>query len=177
LAASGGPVWLLDRRRIELADAAVPGFPQPYHEGEPLAFEEAQKLVEGCIAASRRMAEQAFRAVLSDGWLRGHKVVGCGVLVRSGRALPGLAAVLGSHALIHTAEGEMFRDAVRYGAERNGLRVATIREREAYQDAAQVLGIPTDTLRERLEVMGRDAGPPWREDQKLATLAAWATLA
>ena len=39
------------------------------------------------------------------------------------------------------------------------------------------LGLSADELTRRLAEFGRTLGPPWRQDEKLATLAAWLALA
>jgi hypothetical protein len=97
-------------------------------------------------------------------------------LARSGRPLPALAGILASHPLLHTAEGEMFRDALRRGAERCGLRVCAVRQRDAYDHAAEMLGMKAAGVRDRIAALGREVGPPWSEDQKLAAVAAWVFL-
>ena len=102
---------------------------------------------------------------------------GAGILLASGRPLPGLAATLASHALIHTAEGELFREALAQASESAGLTVLGVREREAYERGAAALRLASDKLRLRLSEMGRAVGAPWTQDEKLAALAAWLVLA
>jgi hypothetical protein len=176
VAGSGGSVSVLDRRRIELADPRVPGFPQPFHAAEPLPLKQAEELVRRCIETSRRMAEDALRAAVDDLRKRKYVVAACGIVVGSGRPLPALASILASHALIHTAEGEMFREALLHAANRCSVAARTIRERGAYDLAAEALCIPVADIQERIAHLGRQLGPPWREDQKLATLAGWVAL-
>jgi hypothetical protein len=173
---SAGSIDVLDRRRIELADSAVPGFPQPYHAAETLDIAEADKLVRGCIEGSRRMAGLALTKAIKDLLQRRFKVTACGLVAGSGRPLPSLDRILASHALIHTTEGEMFREAVRFGAKRRGLGFKTIQDRDAYVQAAGALHISTADIQGRIVELGQKLGPPWREDQKLATLAAWVAL-
>jgi len=173
---SSDTVTVVDRRRIELADPAVHGFPQPYHaaaEGPPA---NARQTVDACIAASGRLAEAGIRSAIEDLKGRRLKVVACGVGAGSGRALPPLEGILASHALIHTAEGEMFREALLDAATRCRLAVRRLKERDAYADLAALVGIPPSETRSRIEALGGRLGPPWREDQKLATAAAWAAL-
>jgi hypothetical protein len=43
----------------------------------------------------------------------GFKIVRSALLLTSGRALPELKKILASHALIHSADGELFRDSLR----------------------------------------------------------------
>jgi hypothetical protein len=166
------------RRRIDLADAAIEGSKQPYHEAEGKKPEEAERIVTRCTESSRRLAREAVGAVVDELRGRDHDVAGCGLLLASGRPLPeDVHAILASHALIHAAEGEMFRDVLVRASEHFSLRVSRVREREVLARAAEVTGLATPELQRRLVEEGRRLGPPWRQDEKLATLAAWVALA
>src|SRR6185436_3286705 len=83
----GNPV-VLERRRIETADAAIRGSKQPYHAAEQLAFESAEWLIQMCRDSSARLATDAVSALVAQ--LNGHTLVGAGVLFASGRPLPDL---------------------------------------------------------------------------------------
>jgi len=169
---------IVDRRRIELADAAIEGSKQPYHEAEGKKPKEAERLVARCIESSRRLAREALGTVVGDLRGRDHVVGGCALLLASGRALPeDVQAILASHALIHAAEGEMYRDVLRRAGEHLSLRVTGVRERDVLARAAEATGRPAPELQRRVAEMGRSLGPPWRQDEKLATLAAWVALA
>jgi hypothetical protein len=52
------------------------------------------------------------------------------ILAASGRPLPPLESVLASHALIHTADGEHFREALAAASDGHRLPVTRIREKE-----------------------------------------------
>jgi len=56
-------------------------------------------------------------------------VVGCGVVLGSGKALPELERVLASHALIHTAEARCFASSG-MAAKECGLPVTGVREKD-----------------------------------------------
>jgi hypothetical protein len=103
-------------------------------------------------------------------------VASCGIVSGSGRKLPPLKDILSSHALIHAAEGEFYRDAVATACERGKLPVLRIRERDAFRQASDQIGLPECQLKERVAALGKDLGPPWTADQKLATLAGWIAL-
>jgi len=166
------------RRRIELTDAAIEGSKQPYHEAEGKKPKEAERIVGRCTDSSRRLAREALWAVLVELRQRQHDVVGCGLLLASGRPLPGnLHAILASHAFIHAAEGEMFRDVLVRASEHFSLPVTGVRERDLLARAADATGRPASELQRRVAEMGRALGPPWRQDEKLAALAAWTVLA
>jgi hypothetical protein len=170
-------VEVVDRRRIDLADPAVPGPKQPYHEAEGQALPKARRIVKSCAEQARRRALKSLRAVVAELRSQGEEVVGCGLLLASGRPLPALESILASHALIHTADGELFREAIVYASRECDLPVAKVRERELSERAVRDLRIPADQLQRLLAEMGRKLGPPWRQDEKLAATAAWIALA
>ncbi len=166
---------VIDRRRIELV---APGIPkQPYHAAEKLDLKEAEKLVRRCTATARSLARRAFRAVTNDLRENNVELIGCGLLLGSGRPTTTLSATLASHALIHTAEGELFREALAHASEHCDLAVTGVRERELYQRGAAELRIPAEELRRRVAELGRPLGPPWRQDEKNAAMVGWLTLA
>jgi hypothetical protein len=176
---AAGPRWpvVIDRRRIELADAAIPGSMQPYHAAEPMKLKDAEAHIQRSIDQARLLAQRALHAAIDEVRKSGHEVAGCGILLASGRPAPTLASILASHALIHTAEGELFRDALKYASERCKLPVTEVKERDLFERAAAALRIPCGELQRRVAEMGRAIGPPWRQDQKLAALVGWLALA
>ena len=167
---------VVDRRRIEIADPRISGSKQPFHAAEGLPFKEAQRLIQRCIDSTDSLADRALRALVGDVEEKGYRVVGCGLLLASGRPLPDLAAILASHALIHSAEGEMFRETLVRASERRGLAVTKVRERELFETAAATLRTAADTLQRCLAELGRSLGPPWTQDQKLAALVGLLAL-
>jgi hypothetical protein len=178
--ALGGSVdapMVLLRTRIELADPAMPGSIQPYHAAAALEKVAAGRLIRRCRASTNAMARRAVRTVMAELQKKGHIPVACGNLLASGRSPASLAAALASHLMLHTAEGELFRDSLDGASRHLGLKVTSIREREALEFGSAVFGIASEQLRRKLNEMGRLVGPPWRQDEKLATLAAWIALA
>ncbi|HLN57476.1 MAG TPA: hypothetical protein VK416_02890 [Thermoanaerobaculia bacterium] len=168
---------ILLRRSIELADPKVPGSKQPYHAAEGEKLPKAEKIIGRCASDARRLAGRAFDEVLA-GLEKGKRpVIACGLLLASGRPLPGLEAILASHALIHTADGELFRDALAAAAQERRLPVTRVREKEISSRAAASLSIPEEEIAQCLKAAGRLVGSPWTQDQKLAALAAWVALA
>ena len=165
----------LRRVRVEMADE--PAAKQPYHAAEGLPLAKAEALLARFCAEARCKAERAVAGVIDEAGRRGDAVVGCAVLTGSGRAGVALEATLASHALIHTADGDHFRDAIRNACERHGLVVTGIRERELMARTSRALRASEPELLRRLKDVGRALGPPWRQDEKYAALAAWAVLA
>jgi hypothetical protein len=177
VAGDGTSVEVVDRRRIEMTDPRRPLSRQPYHEAEDLPLEKAATLLDGYSKKARELAGRALKDAVADLRGRGYRAVGSGLLLASGRPLPKLEAILASHALIHTADGEHFRDALARASEGNGLPVTLIAERDLVARAERALAQPAARLRSTMADLGRGLGPPWTQDQKLAALAAWVVLA
>ena len=176
IAVAGSPASpsILLRQRVALADPGTSGSKQPYHAAEGRKLAIAEKIIGRC---ARRLARQAVRRVIRELEAEGHRVVGCGLLLASGRPLPRLESILASHALIHAADGELFRDALAHAMERSGLSVTRVREKELFDRAARDFRTAAEVLRRRVDETGRPIGPPWTQDQKLASLAGWLALA
>jgi hypothetical protein len=167
---------VIDRRIIQLCNPKTRGSKQPYHAAEPLPFKQAEKFLTHCVEETRNLAHEGLRVAILDLQNSGHRITGCGILLGSGRTLPTLDRILASHALLHAAEGEMFREALVHAAQKCKLTVKGIKERELHSQAVNMLGRSIEQLRDYLINLGRSLGPPWREDQKFATLAAWLSL-
>src|SRR5689334_10911610 len=90
----------------------------------------AEAFLERCRQASAAAAESAVRAMLDQLAARGFRMRQAVVLLASGRPAGDLARTLASHAAIHTAEGEFYREIIREACRRCGLMVAGVREKE-----------------------------------------------
>jgi len=165
------------RRRIEMVDRGVPGAAQPYHAAAGLNLRDAERMVTNCAARAALLAQRALAAMVQELLSAGYAVTGCGLLLASGRPLPALESILASHPLIHTAEGELFREALRAACRECGVPVAAVKERELFTRGTAELGIPADALQRRLSEMGRAMGTPWRQDEKYAAMVGWLALA
>jgi hypothetical protein len=168
---------VLDRRRIEVADSEIDGSMQPYHAAERLELGRARNYLDRCEQGARRLAREGLKEALDHLRADGREAVGCGMLLSSGRALPALPEILKSHALIHTADGEHFRDALSDAASHFGLSVGGVREKEIWERASTDTGIPISELQRLVNAIGKSIGPPWTQDQKLAALSGWILLA
>jgi hypothetical protein len=157
---------VLDRRRIVIADPEMRGSKQPYHAAAELPFPKAEALVKGAIESSRGLAVEAISATIKVLQAQGHKVAACGVILGSPKPLPELEKILAAHPLLHTAEGKMFRDVLVWAAKECRIPVTGVREKDL--DAASL---------ESIGALGKLIGPPWTQDQKLATMAALMALA
>jgi len=126
---------------------------------------------------ARHLSVSAIRKLQSDLREQGFNLTCCGLLLASGRPLPALPQILASHSLIHTADGEHFREALLHASARCGLKSSTIKERDLLSSASKALRLKPDVLTHRIADLGRPLGPPWSQDEKLASLAAWLALA
>ena len=167
---------VLARSRVEMADPRAPESKQPYHAVETLSVEEAARRLDDYMVVAEGMAYMAIRALAEDLSGRGYRVTSVGVLESSGRKGSSLASILASHALIHAADGDHYRKALAAAAERNGLAVSRVRARDLEAKAEARLCRPVPRLRETVKEFGRQVGPPWRADQKMAALLAWLLL-
>lgn len=168
---------MLLRARIEMADETLPGSKQPYHEVEEMKLPAAARALERLRASASSLAHAGLAAAITDLRRRGRTPRTAGILDSAGRKGASLEAILASHALIHTADGDHFRDALAAAAERCGMAVARVRERDLLECAQGVLGRPGADVQRAVQALGKPLGPPWTADQKNAALLAWILLA
>jgi hypothetical protein len=177
LAGQRGAVEIVDRRKIIIIDPKAAGVKQPYHHVQEMELRAAERHLAKCAAESKRLALHALDQISTELQDRGFSLVAATILLSSARTLPDLDHILSSHALIHTAEGEFFRQAFQYAFERLEIPVTGIRERELDDYAQKAFGRAAAAVHNRIDGMGRALGPPWTKDEKTAALAAAIVLA
>jgi hypothetical protein len=162
-----GPV-VVSRHQLDL-----PGATQPYHDAVGLPLAEAEALVTEATAAAYERATKAIAELAA-----GHDVVGAGIVAGAStiREDVPLARALTAHAMLHAAEGELYRDALADAADALGLPVTLVPPRDTPMLGRRVLGCDDEDLRARLTQLGRPFGPPWTRDHKDAVVAALAVL-
>jgi hypothetical protein len=132
------------------------------------------------LARSAKIACRLALCTLQEtaGALRGHGflITGCGIVLASGRPLPPLEKILASHPMIHTAEGEFFRNAIREACRETRIAVMGVRERELFDLAAEKFNFPATRIKRQMDNLRRSAGTPWTADQKYASVAAFLAL-
>ncbi len=172
---NGGPVVVL-RRRVQLVDTFTYEFRQPYHTAKKMGVADGRKFILRMRAEARRLAYRAIREVQAELKEQGFTLRLAGLCLASGRPLPEIEKILASHALIHTADGELFREALAHASERCGLAVLKIRQKEVLERSGDVLRLkPEKVLRIATEA-GRGMGAPWSQVEKFATVVAWVAL-
>jgi len=167
---------ILARRRPHLVATFSYTFRQPYHTAEKMELAEASTFLQRQRSESRNLALDALRSAQAEAAEQGYTLTRAALLLASGRALPELPKILASHALIHTADGEFFRDALLHASSRAELAVTTIKERELLVTASTNLGRTPAVLNQFVTSLGKPLGSPWSQDEKFATLAAWLAL-
>jgi hypothetical protein len=171
----GKPI-VLARQRPHLVKTFSYRFRQPYHTAEKMELEQARQFLAKQQAEARCYALAVIRTTERDLAQQGYEATRAALLLASGRQLPELAKILAAHSLIHTADGEFFREALLHGCAQCKLPVTCIKERE-------LLGIASDAFRRKSAALakvagdlGKPLGSPWTQDEKFATLAAWTAL-
>ena len=167
---------LLDRSRVTLIDDRDPEAKQPYHTVEFLCVEEATGRLDGYLAIATRMAQESVQAQSEKLKKQGISLKSVGILESSSRKNIALASILASHALIHAAEGDHFRNALSAAAEQLRLEVRRLQTRALEEHAVKCLRLPLKRLLDTVNGLGREVGPPWGADQKKAALLAWTLL-
>lgn len=167
---------VVDRRKIQLVKTFSYTFRQPYHTAEKMDRSDAAKFIRDVQTEAKGLAVSSLRSLQRDLVAGEIEIVRGALLLASGRVLPELDKILASHALIHTADGELFRESLRAACSRCEIPVEGIREKELFATASKVLGIQVPALTRRVAALGKSLGPPWSQDEKFAALAGWLTL-
>lgn len=172
----GAPV-VLARERVHLVKNFTYESRQPYHTAAKLAPDEARAFVAHIRKEARDLALRAIRKLRDNLAEHSYSLRTTAVLMASGRPLPPLPKILAAHSLIHTADGELFREALIHASRRASLKTIQPRERELNDAASRTLRKTPSVLSRQIAELGRNLGPPWSQDEKLAALAAWYALA
>jgi hypothetical protein len=164
---------VIERRRITFA---IGPERMVFHRAEQTDLETARGLIEDVRAATEANAAREIGALVDD-LKRDGVAVSTAVVPEAINKLPeALEDILKVHARMHAAEGNFYRAVVATACARLGLEVHRAVERELPALAGDRLGVNIGAMEARLKLMGAELGPPWSEDYKLATLAAWLHL-
>lgn len=172
---SGRAPVVLARSRFELCDEKLPR--AVYHAARNLDLPGAERLVRKVELAARRAAEWQLQRTAEELEAGGYQVMGAGIAAGPRRLGAGLAEILASHPLVHSAEGQLYREALTGAAELLRLPLTRFLQQDLYEQAAGQIGLSDESLRAQLTGLGRALGPPWQKDQKEAAAAAWLALA
>lgn len=155
---------ILDRRRVELVDEALPAIPH-HHEGQLLPIEQAVALVERVRASAERHAVLALGAV-AKAVPRIH-----GIALRNCPPLPPtIAERIKDTRARNVADWVMYRKTLAAAAEARGWPVYWYDSKTVFGLAGRALGV--ENFEDHFVQARRALGPPWNQDHRLALAAA-----
>jgi len=163
---------ILVRQRPHLVATFSYTFRQPYHSAEKMDLDEAKTFLHEQRSEARQFALVAIRSAQTEAAQQGFQIKRAALLLASGRPLPELSKILASHSIIHTADGEFFREALLHACGQCDLALTTVKERELLATASRALGKKTAALTTLVAKLGKPLGSPWTQDEKFASLAA-----
>jgi len=164
---------VLARRRIDFASGDERGV---YHYVEGMDRDAAQAWIDRVWAAVEANCRRGLGAMLEELGAAGVTLGVAVVPIARTRPPEKLEDILKSHSWMHAAEGEFYRGAVAAACTALGLEVRRGVERDFAAEVCRRHAFPPTLLDARMKSLGAALGPPWSEDQKLATLAAWCEL-
>lgn len=155
---------ILDRRRVELVDDALPAIPH-HHEAQKLPLDEATALIERVRASAEQHAAAAFDSVAKVV----HPVLG--IALRERQPLPPtIAERLTDYKARNVADWVMYRNALAGAAEAHGWPVFWYDPKSVFVAASSALGLAN--INDFFSDLRKVVGPPWNNDHKLAMSAA-----
>ena len=169
---SGKDLQVVDRRRLELVDGDSSWAKQPYHAAEDLDPKSAEELVKRGTEGAYQTAQREMLATVKSLRKQAHEIVACVVLVPSPMPPWSIAEILAVHFRMHKAEGVLFPEALASAADKCGLNLIRVPEKQLGEHAEKVLATSLQELTNQILKLGRTVGPPWGKDQKNAALAA-----
>jgi hypothetical protein len=167
---------VLLRQRPHLVKNFTFEFRQPYHSAERISPAEGRSFVSFVRVEAKSLAYRAIRSAQTSLRQQDYELRHCALLLASGRPLPSLPQILASHALIHSADGELFREALLHASKRCGIETFTTKEADLLERASHALRLQPEELVRRLVNLGAELGSPWTQDERFAALAAWLSL-
>jgi hypothetical protein len=162
-------IRIVESRRVDLCDPALPESKQPYHDGFATMRKGGPRLTK-LLEAVHRAGRASVISFLDDVSVRFGDLRGVGVVVGS---LIDPATIGNEHIRIHAMEGRLFREVVTAAAEKRGFACAVLRERDLPAAATRALKRSEASLSRAVAECDRDRNGPWRTEQKSAALAAW----
>ena len=163
------------RRRVPLVDDSLPR--QVYHAAADLPAGDAEELVRKVERSAIEMAAREVAAVRDDAVALGHAPAIVAVCAEPRDVPTDVQRIVANHTLIHSAEGDLYREAVEAATESLGLPLVQVDAKRVPAEVTDRLGLSPDRQRALVATLGRELGPPWQADHKQATLLALVALA
>lgn len=178
---------VVDRGVLPLTDEdRIPA--QIYHAAVGLELVAAEKLVRRAEEIVNQVTEREIAGFLAALRTIGHTPLAAGIATTAGgpetleaHPVGGLHAdvgyVLAAHMRMHAAEGELYGEAVADALQDAGIMATRVHPRDVTSVAVRALHRDAESLQQTIKALGVPLGPPWRKDEKEATLLAWSALA
>src|SRR5207253_6072698 len=163
------------KRRIDMATTFDEG--AVYHKSQELPLDRAEALIRTSEEKFERIAREALAEMVAELRTAGCEPIATALVAGRGKALPPLASIVKSHALVHAAEGDLYRRVLLRASEACRIPALPIPETEIEARAAAAVGIRPAQLAARLAALGKSSGKPWTKDQKESAMVAWIALA
>ena len=165
------PPRVVERRRI-VYEPHAEATRFLYHRAAELGSEKAPRLIADGRMATVAAAKAGVEKFVAELGAQGYRVTRAAIPAGNTKLPAQLSDILAAHSRIHAAEGAFYRDTLGEACTALGLSVSHLPERDLRRLAADALKRPPGTIDAFLDDLGRGLGPPWAEDQKLASLAA-----
>ena len=162
---------IVARRVVELSDPNVAGTRQPFHH-DLYTHETDARALDARVRAVKTSARRAVAALLEDEPFSTER---CRAALVVGSVIDP-AKVGNPHIRAHASEGELFREVLREALESHGVACDVVVEKELAAKAAASLRRRDGEIKTVVAKLGRQAGGPWRADEKAASTAAWMLL-
>ena len=172
----GGPAAsprFLARLYTPLVDMEDDEARQPYHVVAEEDAERGMMLVQQTLKTATANAARSIRGLMDQAWNSDYEVRAA-VLVVGSNTNP--ASIRQAHVRAHALEGRLYREAVEGAVSQCGLASRVLVERDALARPEEVLGKPRAELKAAFISFAKEAGRPWRSQEKAAALAGWVAL-
>jgi hypothetical protein len=159
---------ILAKARIDVATTFDEG--AVFHKGQELSLAAAAALVRDGELRFTATARTELAALVAR---LGVQVAGACIVAAAPKPLPPLDAILKSHALVHAAEGELYRRVFAEACTALAAGPARVPGDALSRAVADAARLAPARVAAHLAAMGKASGRPWAADQKRAALAAW----
>lgn len=163
------------KARMDLATTFETG--AVYHAAQGRSLGEAEALVRSSEETFLALACDQIAALAAALGAQGLAPAAAVVLAGSGRPLPPLEQLLRSHALVHAAEGALYRRVLERACDACGIPAEPTPATDLAARVAAAAQVGEAEVRATLARLGKATGRPWGRDQKDAALAGWLALA
>jgi len=166
---------VLHSRGIELSDSAVPESRQPFHAVDDAQgdLEPDEDRIQKRLEVVRHVAGRSVGKLLADCRTNGWAPHRAGIVTGS---LIDPSIIRSPHIRAHAMEGRLFRTAVEDSLRDHELPCLVLGEKTAFAAASRAIHREEGDLKRTLASLGSHVAGPWRSEEKLAVLAAWAAL-